>query len=481
MTIDIEYFLTTVTQEVKNRPVPVVDLIAIQTNDPFKVLVATILSARTKDETTALAASRLFKRANNIASLAAISQDEIQKLIYPVGFFRNKAGYLAKLPEALSHFNNIIPDTVEELIKLPGVGRKTANLVVSVAFQKPAICVDTHVHRIMNIWGYVHTETPLKTEMALRNLLPAKHWLEVNSLLVAFGQSICKPVSPHCDLCPLQEHCPKLDVKPRKEPRILNGNQTDLTFISWNVNGIRALEKKGFIELVQEFNVDVIALQETKAQPEQLSEQLLNIPGYKAFWNSAEKKGYSGVALYCKKRPERVLYGIGIDEFDNEGRVITAEYSNYFLVNVYFPNSASELKRLDYKLRFNAALKEFTDSLSEKKSVVLCGDYNVAHTEIDLKNPKTNKKNAGFTPEERSWMDSFIDAGYIDTFRKFNQDPGHYTWWSYRFSARTKDIGWRIDYFCVDSNSDERIVDSIILKDVMGSDHCPIKLTFSAK
>lgn len=481
MAINIDFFLTTVAQEVKNRPVPVVDLIAIQTKDPFKVLVATILSARTKDETTALAASRLFKRAKDISSLAALPQSEIQKLIYPVGFFRNKAGYLAKLPEALSHFDNFIPDTVEELIKLPGVGRKTANLVVSVAFQKPAICVDTHVHRIMNIWKYIHTETPLKTEMALREKLPSKHWIEVNSLLVAFGQSICKPVSPHCDVCPLVKHCPQLGVKPRKKTISRNSSQTDLTFISWNVNGIRALEKKGFISLAKEFDVDIIALQETKAQPEQLSEQLLNISGYKSFWNSAEKKGYSGVALYCKKRPERVLYGIGIDEFDIEGRVITAEYSNYFLVNVYFPNSAAELKRLDYKLRFNGALKEFTDTLAEKKSVVLCGDYNVAHTEIDLKNPKANTKNAGFTPEERAWMDSFINAGYIDTFRKFNQDPGHYTWWSYRFSARAKDIGWRIDYFCVDSKSDEKIVDSVILKEIMGSDHCPIKLTFSAK
>lgn len=481
MAMDIGLFLSTVAQEVKNRPVPVVDLIAIQTKDPFKVLVATILSARTKDETTALAASRLFKRANDLASLSALTQNEIQKLIYPVGFFRNKAGYLAKLPEALSLFDNIIPDTVEKLIKLPGVGRKTANLVVSVAFQKPAICVDTHVHRIVNIWKYIDTDTPLKTEMALRKILPTNHWLEINSLLVAFGQSICKPVSPHCDVCPLEKQCPQRGVKPRKEPRSYKSNQTDLTFISWNVNGIRALEKKGFITLAQEFDVDIIALQETKAQPEQLSEQLLNISGYKSFWNSAEKKGYSGVALYCKKRPERVLYGIGIDEFDNEGRVITAEYSNYFLVNVYFPNSGSELKRLDYKLRFNTSLKKFTDALAKKKSVVLCGDYNVAHTEIDLKNPKTNKKNAGFTPEERAWMDSFIDAGYIDTFRKFTQDPGHYTWWSYRFSARAKDIGWRIDYFCVDGKSNDKIVDSVILKEVMGSDHCPIKLTFSAK
>lgn len=477
MTIKIENALKIVEDTVKDKPVPVVDLIAVQTEDPFKVLVATILSARTKDETTAAASERLFKKASTIEELAKISQAQLEKLVYPVGFFRNKAGFLAKLPQAMEQFNNVVPSTIEELIKLPGVGRKTANLVVSVAFKKPAICVDTHVHRIMNIWNYVNTETPLETEMALRDKLPEKYWITVNSILVAFGQSICRPVSPHCDQCPLEKDCPKLGVTPRKtkqERKMVQG----VNMISWNVNGIRAVEKKGFVQQLKDFDADIIGIQETKAQPDQLSDALKEIDGYYSYWHSAEKKGYSGVALYCRKEPDKVHYGMGIEEFDSEGRVIAAEYPDFYLFNVYFPNSGAGLKRLDFKLRFNKALHSHLNKLAKQKSVVLCGDYNVAHTEIDLKNPKTNTKNAGFTPEERAWMDEFVQDGYVDTFRMFTPDPGHYSWWSYRFNARAKDIGWRIDYFCVDKNSKEMVQDASILKDIMGSDHCPVQLFF---
>ncbi|KJS01261.1 MAG: endonuclease III [Desulfobulbaceae bacterium BRH_c16a] len=220
MTIDIDRFLTTVAAAIHDKKVPVVDLIAVQTQDPFKVLVATILSARTMDETTAAASARLFRVAPDCESLARLTEAQIAGLIYPVGFYKTKAKHLAMLPEALRRYNCKIPDTIEELVTLPGVGRKTANLVVSVAFQKPAICVDTHVHRIMNIWEYVDTDTPLKTEMALRAKLPQKHWIGVNSLLVAFGQSICRPVSPKCDICPLQPECPQKGVRPRKIPGI---------------------------------------------------------------------------------------------------------------------------------------------------------------------------------------------------------------------------------------------------------------------
>ena len=216
MAIDIDFFLKTVETAISDKHVPIVDLIAVQTRDPFKVLVATILSARTKDETTAGASSRLFKQAPDVDSLAALSEEKIAALIYPVGFYRTKAKHLAQLPEKLKQFQNRVPDTIEELTTLPGVGRKTANLVVSVAFQKPAICVDTHVHRIMNIWEYVQTDSPLKTEMALRAKLPKKHWISVNSLLVAFGQSICRPVSPHCDICPLEIKCPQKGCVPVK-------------------------------------------------------------------------------------------------------------------------------------------------------------------------------------------------------------------------------------------------------------------------
>lgn len=479
MTIDIDFFLSSVADQVRDKKVPVVDLISVQTKDPFKVLVATILSARTKDEVTAKASARLFKQAPTAKALTLLTEEQLSKIIYPVGFYKTKAKHLSRLPAALDQFNSDVPDTIEDLIKLPGVGRKTANLVVSVAYQKPAICVDTHVHRIMNIWGYVDTTDPLKTEMALRKKLPQEHWLTVNSLLVAFGQSICKPVSPHCDICTLQSKCPQLNITPRKTGPAPKKKDNSLRFVSWNVNGIRAIEKKGFIDILKAFDADVIGLQETKAQPDQLSEKLMNIAGYSSFWHSAEKKGYSGVAFYSRIKPINVLTGIGDPEFDSEGRVITLEFESCYLVNIYFPNAGDKLKRLDYKLRFDTQLLLFSQKLEQKKNVILCGDFNVAHKEIDLKNPKNNIKNAGFTPEERSWMDSFIEAGYVDTFRMFNDQPDQYTWWSYRFNARAKNVGWRIDYFCVNQKAKDNVVDSRILNDVMGSDHCPVELIYN--
>ncbi len=478
MGFDIELFLQTAAREIENKKVPVVDLIAVQTKDPYKVLVATILSARTKDETTAVAAARLFKAAPDLQSLAEIPQTKLEKLIYPVGFYRNKASFLAKLPDAMNQFDNIIPETIEELIKLPGVGRKTANLVVSVAFKKDAICVDTHVHRIMNIWGYVNTKDPLETEMALRDKLPRQFWITVNSILVAFGQSICRPVGPHCDICRLQADCPQLGVKPRRIPVSKDNTQPFKTLISWNVNGIRAIEKKGFRQMVKELDADILAIQEIRAQPEQLSDGLINIDGYYSFWNSGQKKGYSGVAVYSRNKPLAVTRGFGLEEFDREGRVITLEFNNFYLVNVYFPNSGGELKRLDFKLRFNRELHAYGKQLADKKSVIICGDYNVAHKPIDLKNPKTNETNAGYTIEERQWMDAFLNGDFVDTFRMFNKEPDNYTWWSYRFNARANNVGWRIDYFCVDTGSKTRVQHAEILSDIMGSDHCPVKLDF---
>lgn len=479
MTIDITKFLKIVAEEVKNKKVPVVDLIAVQTKDPYKVLTATILSARTKDETTAIASARLFESAPSLQDLACLNEKEIEKLIYPVGFFKNKSKYLAELPKALEKFNGIVPDTIEDLLTLPGVGRKTANLVVCVAFQKPAICVDTHVHRITNIWQYVETKTPEQTEKVLREKLPLEHWMQVNSLLVAFGQSICRPIGPHCDVCQLQQECPQFGVTPRKlRQSISKRDFTTKRFISWNVNGIRAAEKKDFINIVKGLSADILGIQETKAQPDQLSDELKNIKGYHAYFHSAEKKGYSGVAVYAKNKPLKVIEGIANDKFDSEGRVLTLEFHDFFFVNIYFPNSASELKRLNFKLEFNDLLQQFVQKLSEKKSVVICGDYNVAHKEIDLKNPKTNTNNAGFTPEERAWMDRFLESGFIDTFRLFDQAGNNYTWWSYRYNARAKNIGWRIDYFCVDKKSEKRVLGAEILSDILGSDHCPVLLDF---
>lgn len=485
MKFSIDTVLPILEKEVRSYTVPVVDLIAVQTKDPFKVLVATILSARTKDETTAKAAGKLFKQAPDLASISKLSEEQLAKLIYPVGFYKNKASYLVKLPAALNEqFGGQIPEDVDSLVKLPGVGRKTANLVVAVAFKKPAICVDTHVHRIMNIWGYVKTKAPLETEMALREKLPKKYWLTVNSILVAFGQGTCKSVRPHCDICVIKKYCPQIGVTPRVPPEEKKKKAQATRakgirkFLSWNVNGIRALEKKGFAETVQELDPDILAIQETKANSEQLSDPLININGYTSYWFSAEKKGYSGVGIYAKEEPLNILYGMGMPKHDQEGRVLTLEYKDFYLINVYFPNSQHGLARLDYKLQFDNDLLKFVSNLAKRKSVVICGDFNVAHKEIDLANPKQNEKNAGFTPEERAWMDTFLAAGYMDTFRMFNKEPDQYSWWSYRFNARSKNIGWRIDYFCVDAKSKKRVLDAAILSDVMGSDHCPVQLIF---
>jgi exodeoxyribonuclease-3 len=478
---DIDLILDILAKEVASYKVPVVDLIAVQSEDPYQVLVATILSARTKDETTAAAAARLFRKAPDLQSLAALSEEEIAGLIYPVGFFRSKAGYLARLPAAVERLGGAIPDNVERLLELPGVGRKTANLVVSVAFHKPAICVDTHVHRIMNIWGYVETKTPLETEMALRQKLPEKHWLRVNSILVAFGQGTCRPVAPHCDRCVLLPYCPQIGVTPRKvpgSPPAAPAEQGVKKLLSWNVNGLRAVEKKGFVGLVQELAPDILAIQETKLQQEQISEELKNIEGYHSFWHCAERPGYSGVAVYSRMAPLDVRYGLGEQEFDAEGRLLTLEFDDFFLVNCYFPNAGEGLRRLPFKLSFNRTLLGYVQKLAAEKSVVLCGDYNVAHQEIDLKNPQSNVRNAGFTPEERAWMDAFLAAGFVDTFRLFNREGGNYTWWTYRFNARARDVGWRIDYFCVDEKSRHRVRAAAILKDIMGSDHCPVQLDF---
>ncbi len=473
--MNIKQALEIIEKELKGTTAPVVDLIAVQTSDPFRVLVATILSARTRDEVTARAARRLFKTADKPASLTRLSKEDISDLIYPVGFYRNKARYLKDLPAALTPFNNKVPDNIKDLLTLPGVGRKTANLVLAVAFKKPAICVDTHVHRIMNIWGYIQTKTPLQSEMALRKKLPEEHWLTINSLLVSFGQTICRPPAPHCDRCPLTD-CPRLGVKPRRSPTAPQNNQQKI--ICWNVNGIRAMEKKGLIDIIHDLAPDILALQETKAQPDQLSEDLHNIPGYHVYWHSAQRKGYSGTAVYSRQEPKEVIYGLDDPEFDREGRVLTLEYHDFFLINVYFPNSAHELKRLDYKLRFNRALADFSHKLKKEKATIICGDFNVAHKAIDLKNPKANEGNPGYTMEEREWMDHFLASGYVDSFRLFNSEGDHYTWWSYRYNARARNIGWRIDYFCVDEKNKHRIKKAAILDKVMGSDHCPIQLDF---
>lgn len=249
-----------------------------------------------------------------------------------------------------------------------------------------------------------------------------------------------------------------------------------MKFISWNVNGLRACVTKGFLDFFRETDADIFCIQETKLQEGQIS---LELEGYHQYWNYAEKKGYSGTAIFTKEEPEAVLFGIGIEDHDREGRVITLEYPGFYFVTVYTPNSQNELARLDYRMKWEEDFLAYLKKLEEKKPVVFCGDLNVAHKEIDLKNPKTNRRNAGFTDEEREKFTELLNAGFIDTFRYFYPDAeGIYSWWSYRFSARAKNAGWRIDYFCVSEALKERLVDAKILTDVMGSDHCPVELDF---
>lgn len=248
-----------------------------------------------------------------------------------------------------------------------------------------------------------------------------------------------------------------------------------MKLISWNVNGIRACVEKGFLDFFQNIDADIFCLQETKLQAGQIE---LDLEGYHQYWNYAKKKGYSGTAIFTKKEPLSVTYGIGIEEHDNEGRVITLEYDNFFFVTCYTPNSQNELARLPYRMTWEDDFLAYLKKLDATKPVILCGDLNVAHKEIDLKNPKTNRKNAGFTDEEREKMSTLLANGFTDTFRYFYPDmEGIYSWWSYRFKAREKNSGWRIDYFISSSRIDDKLTGAKIHTDVFGSDHCPVELT----
>ena len=247
-----------------------------------------------------------------------------------------------------------------------------------------------------------------------------------------------------------------------------------MKFISWNVNGLRACVQKGFLDFFNSIDADFFCIQESKLQAGQID---LDLPGYHQYWNYAEKKGYSGTAIFAKNKALSVSYGIGIEEHDKEGRVITLEYDNFYLVTCYTPNSQNELKRLPYRMQWEDDFREYLKTLDAKKPVVLCGDLNVAHNEIDLKNPKTNRRNAGFSDEERAKMTELLGSGFTDTFRYFYPDAeGIYSWWSYRFKAREKNAGWRIDYFLTSKALDSRLVSADIHTEVFGSDHCPVEL-----
>ena len=247
-----------------------------------------------------------------------------------------------------------------------------------------------------------------------------------------------------------------------------------MKFISWNVNGLRACVGKEFEQQFKDLDADFFCLQETKMQAGQLD---LSFPGYESYWNYADKKGYSGTAIYTKHKPLNVTYGIDIDEHDHEGRVITLEMDDFYLVTVYTPNSQDGLRRLEYRMKWEDDFQAYLHKLDEKKPVIVCGDMNVAHQEIDLKNPKTNHKNAGFTDEEREKMTQLLSNGFIDTFRSLYPEQITYSWWSYRFRAREKNTGWRIDYFLISERLKDRLEDAKIHTEIMGSDHCPIEIT----
>lgn len=247
-----------------------------------------------------------------------------------------------------------------------------------------------------------------------------------------------------------------------------------MKLVSWNVNGLRAIYKKGFEESFKELDADIFCIQETKMQEGQIE---LDLQGYYQYYNYAERKGYSGTAVFTKKEPLKVSYGIGIEEHDKEGRVITLEFDKFYMVNCYTPNSGRELARLEYRMTWEDEFKKYLIKLDKQKPVIICGDLNVAHTEIDLKNPKSNRKNAGFTDEERSKIEELLNSGFTDSFRKMYPDKeGAYTWWSYMFNARANNAGWRIDYFLVSDRISKNIKDAYIYSEIMGSDHCPVGL-----
>lgn len=251
-----------------------------------------------------------------------------------------------------------------------------------------------------------------------------------------------------------------------------------IKFVSWNVNGLRAVARKGFAEIFTDFDADFFCLQETKLQAGQID---LEFPGYKSYWDYAEKKGYSGTVIYTRKEPLSVAYGLGIPEHDTEGRAVTLEFPDFYLVNTYVPNSGEGLKRLDYRMTWDDAFREYVRGLAGKKSVIICGDLNVAHHEIDLKNPDTNRLNAGFTDEERENMTALLAAGFTDTWRFQHPEEVKYSWWSYRMMARDRNIGWRIDYFLVSNDLIPRIGSTDIHNEVFGSDHCPVELVINGK
>ena len=249
----------------------------------------------------------------------------------------------------------------------------------------------------------------------------------------------------------------------------------EIKLLSWNVNGIRAVKGKGFLDWLYRESPDILCLQEIKARPEQVQPHIRNTLGYNIYWNPAEIKGYSGVATYTKEKPKTIKKGFGIEKYDREGRILITEFSTFTLFNIYYPNGKKNQERLDYKLDFYDTFLSYSDNLkAEGKNIVVCGDFNTAHKEIDLTRPKENENRSGFLPIERAWMEAFVDHGYVDTFRYFNKEPNQYSWWDFKTKARERNVGWRIDYFFVNKEFMSHLKNAFIMQDIMGSDHCPI-------
>ncbi|NMC60241.1 MAG: exodeoxyribonuclease III [Candidatus Methanofastidiosa archaeon] len=254
----------------------------------------------------------------------------------------------------------------------------------------------------------------------------------------------------------------------------------NIRLLSWNVNGIRSVSKKGFFDFIKEDNPDILCIQETKEREEDIPKDIKEISGYKSYFSSPEKKGYSGVGVYTKEKPKSIENNFGFEEFDREGRALILKYSEFVLLNIYFPNGKMSKERLQYKMDFYDMFLEYVKKLLDKdKKIIICGDVNTAHKEIDIARPKENEKISGFLPEERTWIDKFIETGFIDTFRHFNKDPSNYSWWDYKSKARERNVGWRIDYFFISNNLLNKLDSAFILNDVNGSDHCPVGIELS--
>ena len=367
-------------------------------NNPYELLIAVILSAQCTDKRVNIITPPLYKDFPTPEALAATTPEVIFEYIRSVSYPNNKAKHLVGMAKMLvNDFNSEVPDNLEDLIKLPGVGRKTANVIQSVVFKKAAMAVDTHVFRVSHRIGLVPDSctTPFSVEKELVKNIPEKLIPIAHHWLILHGRYVCQARTPKCDTCGLQMMC-------------------------------------------------------------------------KYFCNTYK---------VTKEEPKDVFYGINEPFYDNEGRVITLEFENYFFLTCYTPNSQSELKRLEYRMSWEEKFLSYLKKLEKTKPVILCGDLNVAHKEIDLKNPKTNMGNAGFTNEEREKFGTLLDSGFIDTFRYFHPDePGRYSWWSYRFNARKNNAGWRIDYFLVSEELKDKLVSADILSDIQGSDHCPVEL-----